>query len=475
MNRAPRKAVPIEQTVAALGVLVFLGRIALFAYAGSFARYWADDYCYSAVARDSGLLGSIWDWYRASGNRFSTILMVSISEWFGPHAIRFVPMLVLLAWTAGWSFFLARLARALGWRGAGRWVALAALAQVFYAVLLAPDRLQSVYWRMGTLHYTFPLALLLTNLGWLLGYWQRGNRWPLALASGGLAFLAGGFSETFAAFQTGLLALLLAAGLIGRGRRDGSRASLPLGALVGSLLAMGVMALSPSNAWRQAAMPPPANPIDLITYSLRYAADFSYYSLHGQPLPILVFSATIALISYLALAQHPRRIAAAWALAGIPLSLVLGYGLIVCCVAPSAYAGLLYPAGRALMPARFAFLLGLSGAAICTAAALFAWTQPRRPQRWKLLATLLLLAACAYPMRALPLQRAEIAQMQVKAERFDQRDAQIRAARAQGITNIQVQEVDVVQSLEDLGPDVDAWVNVCARAYYQVSGIWALP
>ena len=41
--------------------------------------------------------------------------------------------------------------------------------------------------------------------------------------------------------------------------------------------------------------------------------------------------------------------------------------------------------------------------------------------------------------------------------------------------NIRVREVDVVQTLEDLGPDVDYWVNVCARAYYKVSGIWALP
>ena len=65
--------------------------------------------------------------------------------------------------------------------------------------------------------------------------------------------------------------------------------------------------------------------------------------------------------------------------------------------------------------------------------------------------------------------------MQVKAARFDARDAEIRTARVAGIMNIRVHEVDVVQTLEDIGPDVDQWVNVCARAYYQVSGIWALP
>ena len=65
--------------------------------------------------------------------------------------------------------------------------------------------------------------------------------------------------------------------------------------------------------------------------------------------------------------------------------------------------------------------------------------------------------------------------MDMKAARFDERDAEIRAARAAGVMNIQVHEVDVVQTLEDSGPDEDYWVNVCARAYYQVSGIWALP
>ena len=355
----PRKPFTIDKAAAALGILIFLAGTAVFAYAGTFARYWADDYCYSAVARDSGLLGSIWDWYRASGNRFSTILLVSISEWFGSQAIRFVPAFVLLGWTAGWWFFLARLSDALGRRGPRRWWVLMGLVQVFFCVLLAPDRLQSVYWRMGTLHYTFPLALLLVNLGWLAGRWERGASLRFAILSGGLAFFAAGFSETFTALQTGLLGLLLVFLRIAARRQSGPGARLAAGALVGSLLAMGVMALSPSNVWRQAAMPPPAHPLDLVTYSLRYAADFIQYSLRGQPLPILVFSLTVGLIVALWLGQPAGRVSTRLALAGIPLSLGLGFGLVVCCVAPSAYAGLLYPAGRALMPARFAFLLGL--------------------------------------------------------------------------------------------------------------------
>ena len=457
-----------------LGALVFMGALAMFAYAGSFARYWADDYCYSAVARGAGLLGSIWEWYRASGNRFSTIVMVSISEWFGPQAIRFIPGLVLAAWTVGWWFFLARLTRALGWFGPRRWLVLLGLVEVFYCVLLAPDRLQSVYWRMGTLHYTFPLGLLLLNLGWMAGRWERGASPLFAIASGGLGFFAAGFSETFAALQTGLLALIVFFLWLAR-RQNKAGVWLAAGALVGSLLAMVVMALSPSNVWRQASMPPPANFLDLVTYSLRYAVDFIQYSLRGQPLPTLIFTITVGLIAFLALGPGPARLSPRKALAGAALSLGLGFVLVVCCVAPSAYAGLLYPAGRALMPARFAFLLGLSGAAVCGGLAVRGWGAAWRPETARLVGALLLLAVCTYPLRALPLQRAEIALMDTKAARFDERDAEIRAARAAGVMNIQVYEVDVVQTLEDLGPDEDYWVNVCARAYYQVKGIWALP
>ena len=474
MENKTRTPTLIDQSAAVLGGLVFLLGVVVFAYTGTFARYWADDYCYSAVARDGGLLGSIWEWYRASGNRFSTIFMVSISEWFGSHAIRYIPAFVLAAWTAGWGFFLARLTDALGWKVPRRWAVLLGLAEVFYCVLLAPDRLQSVYWRLGTLHYTFPLALLLANLGWMAGRRRQGGfSWGFAVLSGLLAFFAGGFSETFAALQTGLLGLVIA-GLWLMRREGRGGPGLAAGAL-GSLLAMGVMALSPSNAWRQAAMPPPSSLLDLVTYSLRYAVDFTGYSLRGQPLPLLIYTLTVGLAGFLVFEKHAPRVSPWLALAGVPLSLGLGFALVVCVVAPSSYAGLLYPAGRALMPGRFAFLLGWGGAALCAAAAARTWTAPWKPETLRLVAALLLLAACAYPLRALPLQRAEIALMQVKAARFDERDAQIRAARAAGVMNIEVREVDVVQTLEDLGPDVDYWVNVCARAYYQVSGIWAKP
>ncbi len=492
-----RKATPVELSAAVLGALVFLAGLALFAYAGSYARYWSDDYCYGYFVRENSLLPGLWSWYIHLGNRFSTLVPVAVSELFGPRSVSFVPAFILALWLGAWVFFLARLCGALGWQGSRRWLVLLGCVLVYFNVLLAPDRLQSVYWRMGAFHYSLPLALLLLNLGWLAARRQRGPAAGVALGSGLLAFFAGGLSETFAAFQAGLLGLVLAGAwvsfsVIGRagpahdrkvetlpppgGREAMARALGPAGgAFTGALLALAALALAPSNAMRQAVMPPPDNLFDVLTYSLRYALDFTTLSLRAQPLPNLVFAGLAALIAFLAGGELAGRVPLRTALAGAAVALGSGFVLVVCCMAPSAYGALLYPPDRALMTARFAFLLGLGGAAV------FAGLAARRavPQpRWsalRTLAALLLLAGCIYPLRALPAQRAEISVLSLKAARWDGRDAQIRAQAGAGVRAVQVQETDVVQGLEDLGPDPAGWVNGCAARYYQVDSITANP
>lgn len=475
MAFSARKTMSVAQAAAMIGVLVFAAGIAWFAYTGTFSRYWADDYCYSAVAQDHGLLGSVWFWYLGSGNRFSTITLVAISEWLGSRTITFIPGLVLGVWVAGWWFFLSGLLRRIGWGGGKRWWMLMGLVEVYFAALLAPDRLQSLYWRMGTLHYTFPLGLLLIHLGLML---RRVDR-PLTpwydLGSGLLAFYAAGFSETFAALQTGLLGLGLVSGwLEGRKRHPTHLARLVVTAWIGSVLAMGVMLLSPSNVWRQAEMPPPASLWDLVLFTVRYSLDFIRYSVRGQPLPLLVFGMMAGAIAFLMASEWKPRVSIWKALLGGGLSVGGGFLLILCCVAPSVYAGLLYPAGRALMPARFVFLAAVSGATMGLGLALWALVRDK-PWGWvRGVAVLFLLAGCLYPFKVLPVLQQETSEMAFKAGLWDQRDAEIRAARSAGDREVIVRETDVVQSLQELGPDPGFWVNRCAALYYDVDSITAV-
>lgn len=479
-----------DETARRIETLLFLAgsgllaaSLGLFAAAGSFARYWADDYCYSAWVRVFGLPGALLDWYNTSGNRLSTLAAVALSEAFGPAAIRFMALALLALWACAWWFFLWRSARLLGLRAAPlAWLWLA-LAQVYFVTLLAPDRLQTIYWRMGALHYSLPLPLLLINLGllaWAAGREGRGAGW-LAAAGGLLAFFAAGLSETFAALQSVLFGLGLAALVLWSRLRRRRGAPLGLAAerklvallaapLAGSVLMMAVMANAPANAWRQESLPPPDNLLLIAPYSLRYALDFIFYTLRGRLVPFVVYLLGMAAFGLLALrAAQPQARNLAWGAAG---SLACTYLLIASSFAPSALAGLAYPAGRAQMPAAFVLLVGIGLAAVL-GALLLRRLLPGLP--WRALALLALAACSLYPLRLAPIPRQEQAVLAERAARWDARDAQIRAALAGGLAAVTVRQTDVVQTLEDLGPDPRYWVNVCAAMYYGAESITAEP
>lgn len=479
-NSGIKAALPGWVKGAALfGVLLFGAGTAIFAYAGTYSRYWADDYCYSAVIQQNGLPGGLLEWYKSSGNRFSTLVPVAFSELFGRSAIAFVPAAVLTLWAAAWVFFLRQLSRLLGWHLAWYWTVLLALVEVYFAALLAPDRLQTVYWRMGTFHYTLPIPLLLFTLGLIAGRFRtvagKESGVAFSLLVGFLAFFAAGLSETFAALQSGFFALaLLACGLFLRNGLLGQRVRLLGAALTGSALAMVLMMLSPSNAWRQAALPPPDNFLEVAPYAMRYAVDFIVYTIRGQIVPFLVYLAVLLTLPLLAFRLETAFFSRKALVIGAAISLLVTYLLIVCSFAPSAYAGLQYPAGRALMPGAFILLAGL-GCAAFFAAQWIRCAVPVSPS-WQIAAAgVLLVAASLYPLRMVKIQRADIAELSTRTARWDARNVEVLSAIQAGRIDVQVQQVDVVQGLVDLDPDPAFWVNRCAAIFYRVDSIQAKP
>jgi hypothetical protein len=468
------------------GCLVFLAGLALFAYAGSFTRFWADDYCYSAIALQHGLLGGLVEWYLHSGNRFSALASVAVADLFGGLNVAFLPGLLLALWVFACAFFLDSLFYHLLQRPASRlWCLLFGLAQVFYSALLAPDRLQAIYWRMGILHYALPLPVLLLALGWTVRGITRPGRPGLLLASGAAAFFAAGQSETYAMLQLGVFGVgLLAAQVILRGERSGraaprERAALWLGVpLLSTLAVLALMFLSPSLSVRLAVMPAPTNLWLVFSYSLRYAADFVFYSLRGQVVPYAAYGLSMAALGLLA-GQGPglsRPLSPRAALLGMGLSLALAYALIAFSFTPSAYANLQYPAGRALMPAGFVLLVGLAGFAFFgSALARLLLARAAGPGRLRLAGLALLCVLCLYPLRAARAPLADARLQSTWAARWDARDAQIRQARSAGVRDIVVKQVEVIHTLEDLGPNPRHWINNCASIYYGVRSITANP
>ncbi len=449
-----------------LAVGTFLMALAFLGYLGTFARYWADDYCYGLVARQSGLWRGLADWYSLSGNRFSAFALVALLEPLGLNGVRFLPSAVLVLWVGSGYLFLRELLSVFRVHFSRRAILLLALMLVFYSVFLAPDRLQTLYWRMGTLHYTLPLPLMfLTGAGLFRLTHMETSRRQLVLWFPLLAlwtFFIGGFSETTGALQVVFLFLL---GLV-VWRKFASLQKrvgwiwLWLPALLGAVLALGVMLLSPSNAWRQTELPPPPSIGALAVFTLRYALDFVEYSLRGLPIPLAVLMLTVWGLTLL---QTGERLPLKKMLWGIGLTLAMGGLLLLASMAPSVYAGLQYPTGRALMPARAVYLFtGMSVALLLG----LGMRMPHPVQGvWRWLALGILLAGAIYPLRGVLNLQTEYQNLSVRAQRWDERQALILQALARGERSLTVREIDVVVGLEDWNAGGN-WVSTCAERYY---------
>lgn len=464
--------------VLALLAILTLASLAVFAWVGRSARLWADDFCYSTTVQAHPIPQDMLFWRETSGNRFATLLLVRLSDTvLGPYGP---------AWLPGITIALLVLASYLAlrtlWPGAGKARWLAALVFVFFYVLMLPSLMQALFWRMGTLHYTFPIIpglLLLSLVGWI---WRGGQpRRPALWLAGAtlLSFLAAGLSETYAAFQTGALLLTLGASFI-----FAQRAVRPvlLGSLLGSLAAMALMATAPANAWRQAELPPPDSLVDLLLYTLRFSYDFIRATLGSRPLPSLVLSATAFAFGALpVLPLRPRNLAATTR--GLVLGGLLTFGLVACAIAPSVYAGLQYPAERAQSIALFALLSGLVAGAIWLGNAarsmLPAGVLPAGglPARGLLgwLALALLLGASAYIPSSLDHPLSFEAGLQQRAQNWDARHAQLLAARAQGAHTVSVAAREIVDGLEDLHEEANFWVNACMAEYYGLESLVPTP
>ncbi|MEW6504664.1 MAG: DUF6056 family protein [Chloroflexota bacterium] len=456
-------------------LLALLFNLMATAYAGTFSRYWADDYCYAAVVQRDGLINGTLYWYQNGGNRFAAFIAVGLSEGLSQVSVRFLPSLLLVGWVAAAGFALNALARSVGWKINRLWLATASLGWVFFLTYTSPDRLQTLYWRMGLLHYSLPLVLILIQAGMVLGGLTKGKPGGLvwvSVANGLLALFSAGLSETAAALQTTLY-LLLAGGLVMRGGERKHRGLVLLsGGLTASLIAMLLMALSPANEWRQALLPPPPSFAAWGETVIRYTADFVWDTLRTLPLPLVVWLVFCGVLGY-GLNEEGNKGEKAGIIGGVLLAAaILG---TAAAIAPSVYAGLQYPAGRALMTARFPLMSGLGLAA----AAWGVWLGGRVPAsaRGWVGATglVLLLLVGAYVLRAAQLPLGEAESLAVKAARWDARQQQILTQRAEGFHTIHVREVDVVSTLEDLTPRPEHWVNRCAADYYKVEQIIAEP
>ncbi len=469
----------IIRIAAVLTALAFIVGLTLFTLNGRYARLWADDYTYSAVAREGIIDGSV-DWYTYNGARMSSFWLVGFLDLFGTQVGRYLPGLILLLWVGGVWFALNKVLDLARIKLEWIWPALAAVILVFFTVLLLPTRLESLYWRMGMLHYTLPIPLTLFTLGLILKFADHPASKTGAVLRGILVllitFFSGANGEVSGAWQFGIYFLaLVMLWLINRSRKLHYSLNALFYALAGSTLAMVLMAVSPANAYRMGIMPPPANLGEFIYFTLRYSYDFMWDSIKTQPLPNLIFIMGSLALSLAVNPAAGMKLSTKSALKGILAVIVITFGVIVVSFSPSIFAGTNYPAPRALVAGRFTFLLGLMTAAFLAGFILRNLLPRLSSAGWAAAIAAVLIVVSLYAVRSYRTPIAESKDLAGRAELWDKQDEQIKAAKLAGEMDVVVKQYDVVETLNSLMDDPDHWVNRSAAVYYGVNSITATP
>lgn len=481
MSNSARAKSQAAAVAYALGALLAGGPLLAHAYVGFFTRYMADDYCTAAMLRRAGLLGMQKALYVGWSGRFSFTLAVGLVESLGPSVVPYLPAFVLAAW-------LAALWWAASQFGPGRARALL-LAELILFVTLDDNTggvHEALYWQTGSLTYVPPLVILTLVAGGLARLYARGSgrvgaRGLLPYAAA--AFCAGGFSETFVSMQTAALSAALAV-CAWRGRR-GDEAARPVAralraALLGSVLALAVVAAAPGNAARRASLASPgasqkavpSAPHVAALSSVGAAAAFALYEHnYGGTSHLRLVALVLPLVAAFCASRRKEEAAPAFLLWAVPAA---AFVAVAACFAPAFYVMSREPPPRALLVPQFVLVSALAAWGYLLGGALRRAYEP--PERLRVLSAglalaLLMLAAA----RAAAPTLGQEWKARALANVWDRQDAEMRAAVARGERRLTVR---VLYNLggTDLLTDDPAWyVNLCVADYYGAESVKAVP
>ena len=454
--------------------IVLLIALTTYAVRGFYSRYWADDYCFGTIFHQHGLWEGTGFFYRNTSNRFAAYFLVGLNELLGERAISFLPAFMILVTVLIYSvvFSLAfRLAKF-----PQKWGVSILLSQLmtYFMLLTAPDLFQSIFWRSGMVSYYAPIPFLgLALILILRGIQHAESKFLQLLLLGLITFFSAGLSETFAALESGLWLILIVVALffVKKERRKPVLHS-SIVALVGALIAMLIMIKAPGNAMRLETLEQATSPWQVIYLSLRFAAGFLYRTLRGYPFPVVILSATSAILAY-HLSGHvkPGIHETVW-LKVLWGSLIAGFILLVCVAAPTAYGMMAYPENRAWMLGRFVSVLAMIVASF--SAGILSHRFMDRMVDTCLMSIIMLVLLSLYPLKGTLQEWQQLPVWQAGARAWDARQQRVLDDISAGETSLTVQAFDSIGSVAELSADPHYWVNVCAANYYGVEEIIAL-
>jgi hypothetical protein len=442
------------------------------AYVGLYSRYVADDYCTAGQVATRGLLGLELTLYEVWSGRFAFTFLVGLVELIGSGATRVLPGLALVFWVGALTLALSRFGRLLRWRLV--YLEALVLAEVILLATLAstPDPGQSLYWQTGMLTYLAPLVLLALYIGWVTERVRVGAAGPRAMAlAAALACVAGGTSETYVAAQTVGLGLAAVLSLVG-GRRV--LVSLVVAGLIGSVVALVIIALAPGNAVRGGGVPTPNLPNVLgaaIDDARQLFHDFWRFSTLSAAVAFLVPGLVAFVAEPPALSRRQLRRLLLWSL----LVGLVGCVLVVVCLVPSFYALSAPAPGRArIIPQLLLVGLAAMGGYLCGAT--LRVLLPSRPLARVAAAAALVGLAIVGPLLTTRAVLAQEADARAYAERWDGIDALVRTERAGGQQDVVVPPLPAqgsIKGMDFVSQDPSDWLNVCVARYYGLRSIAA--
>lgn len=458
----------------------FLVVFSVWAYAGAFSRYIADDYCTASILKTKGFLGSISSWYYTWAGQYTNWTIKGFIHLIGPATASVLPTIILFGWLGvlAWTFYpifkTLRLAKPY-------FIAILFASLVIFAVFAGiPNIIQSLYWIAASVPYTFPLIVFTFYVGWFIRFLQRHQdipmpRYPILL-TGLLAFVMGGLSEVYTLFQLTMFGVAAIAFYVFAPLNLKRKAlpSLIIG-FVCSIIPLLILIAAPGTAVRQAEYVNQRLPIvEVISRTL--LVSFSYIAVSigiYSPIPVVV---TLVFSGIVGHRYQPKHLAISMkrVLQFMVLSLVLLFIVVVLCVGPHIYATAYAPSGRVYIVPHFWMMLTCLSWGLLMGMSIPYNANVKPHLKWipKIIIGGLLIGG---PLLFAGRMLINIPNFQAFASEYDNQEQQIYAALTRGERNIEIVmlETDLsrMAALDPLGMNKDKFVNRCAALYYGANTI----
>ena len=469
-----------------LGLVAMLAAVGMYAYLGTFSRYFADDYCEAVRVNRESPVVAVSERYLAgstrSANRYSNLFFVGVSELLGRNSIPItIPVMVIL-WVTGLSWCVRELRRSLRIDWLLPVDVFWGLTLGFFSLLLAPHLFQSVYWRSSMMTHFAPLVFGAFLSAYIVRQLRNVQVEPLSrLAQVGVfvaALVVAGFSEApVTTMITGLPLLMGAVWLWGKMPVKQKQLAVLAWAFAGALLGFLILVFSPASI--NVAETRQRDVLTVLGVSFYDSYLFIVDSLKTTPPPLLIAFLLPFSFTWLYKQTAPtglsRRQTNLLLLAALAVPAII-WLLIAAGFAPSVYGqNYNFPVERVRFLARTIVITALMSEGVIFGSILSQWRIKYSPilVQWVALLSFALLAI-VYPLRAAwNIYRFDVPSYRSHAEQWDARDAQIRAALAARAIDVTVQQLDSFGDVPEYKGNAAHWVNRCAARYYGLNSIIA--